>query len=48
MSYVGTTDKYFKAQTWFSNDQPDAQFLYFIIRILQSSTCFEHNIAQNM
>ena len=25
----------------FVNDQLDAQFFYFIIRLLQSSTCFE-------
>ena len=24
-----------------ANDQLDAQFLYFIVRLLQSSTCFE-------
>ena len=29
------------------NDQLDAQFLYFIIRLLQSSTCFEHRRAHH-
>ena len=28
-----------------ANDQLDAQFLYFIIRLLQSSTCFEQRRA---
>jgi hypothetical protein len=27
------------------NDQLDAQFFYFIIRLLQSSTCFEQRRA---
>ena len=27
------------------NDQPDAQFFHFIIRLLQSSTCFEQRCA---
>jgi hypothetical protein len=31
----------------FANDQLDAQFLYFIIRLLQSSTCFEQRRAHN-
>ena len=26
-----------------ANDQLDEQFLYFIMRLLQSSTCFEHH-----
>ena len=30
-----------------ANDQLDAQFLYFIIRLLQSSTCFEQRRAQH-
>ena len=29
------------------NDQLDAQFLYFIIRLLQSSTCFEQRRAHH-
>jgi len=29
------------------NDQLDAQFLYFIIRLLQSSTCFEQCCAHH-
>ena len=29
------------------NDQLDAQFLYFIIRLLQSSTCYEQRRALN-
>ena len=30
-----------------ADDQPDAQFLYFIIRSLQSSTCFEQRRAHH-
>ena len=30
------------------NDQLDAQFLYFIIRLLQSSTCFEQRRAHRL
>ena len=30
-----------------ANDQLDAQFLYFIIRLLQSSTCFEQRRAHH-
>jgi hypothetical protein len=30
-----------------ANDQPDAQFLYFVIRLLQSSTCFEQRLARH-
>ena len=30
-----------------ANDQPEAQFLYFIIRLLQSSTCFEQRLAHH-
>ena len=30
-----------------ANDQPDAQLLYFIIRLLQSSTCFEQRRAHH-
>ena len=29
------------------NDQLDAQFFYFIIRLLQSSTCFEQRRAHH-
>ena len=29
------------------NDEPDAQFLYSIIRLLQSSTCFEERCAHH-
>jgi len=29
------------------NDQLDAQFFYFIIRLLQSSTCFEQHRAHH-
>jgi len=29
------------------NDQLDAQFFYFIIRLLQSSTCFEQSRAHH-
>ena len=29
------------------NDQLDAQLFYFIIRLLQSSTCFEHRRAHH-
>ena len=29
------------------NDQLDAQFLYFIIRLLHSSTCFEQSRADH-
>ena len=29
------------------NDQLEAQFLYFIIRLLQSSTCFEQRRAHH-
>ena len=29
------------------NDQHDEQFLYFIIRLLQSSTCFEQRRAHH-
>ena len=29
------------------NDQTDTQFLYFIIRLLQSSTCFEQRRAHH-
>ena len=29
------------------NDQFDAQFFYFIIRLLQSSTCFEQRRAHH-
>jgi len=28
-----------------ANDQFDAQFLYFVMRLLQSSTCFEQRRA---
>ena len=31
----------------FVNDQLDAQLLYFIIRLLQSSTCFEQRRAHH-
>jgi len=30
-----------------ANDQLEAQFLYFIIRLLQSSTCFEQRRAHH-
>jgi len=30
-----------------ANDHLDAQFLYFIIRLLQSSTCFEQRRAHH-
>jgi len=30
-----------------ANDQLDAQFLYFIIRLLKSSTCFEQRRADH-
>ena len=30
-----------------TNDQLDAQFFYFIIRLLQSSTCFEQGRAHH-
>ena len=30
-----------------ANDQLDAQLLYFIIRLLQSSTCFEQRRAHH-
>ena len=30
-----------------ANDQLDAQFLYFIIRLLQFSTCFEERYARH-
>ena len=30
-----------------ANDKLDAQFLYFIIRLLQSSTCFEQRRAHH-
>ena len=30
-----------------ANDQLDAHFLYFIIRLLQSSTCFEQRRAHH-
>ena len=30
-----------------ANDQLDAQFFYFIIRLLQSSTCFEQRRAHH-
>ena len=30
-----------------ANDQLDAQFLYFIILLLQSSTCFEQHRAHH-
>ena len=30
-----------------ANDQLDAQLLYFIIRLLQSSTCFDHRRAHD-
>jgi len=30
-----------------ANDQLDAQLIYFIIRLLQSSTCFEHRRARH-
>ena len=30
-----------------TNDQLDAQFFYFIIRLLQSSTCFEQRRAHH-
>ena len=29
------------------NDQLDAQFFYFVIRLLQSSTCFEQRCAHH-
>ena len=29
------------------NDQIDAKFFYFIIRLLQSSTCFEQRLAHH-
>jgi len=30
-----------------ANDQLDAHFLYFMIRLLQSSTCFEQSRAHH-
>ena len=33
--------------TTLGNDQLDALFLYFIIRLLQSSTCFEQRCAHH-
>jgi len=30
-----------------ANDQLDAQFFYFVIRLLQSSTCFEKRRAHH-
>ena len=33
--------------TTLANDQLDAQFPYFIIRLLQSSTCFEQRRAHH-
>ena len=30
-----------------ANDQHDAQFLYFIMRLLQSSVCFEQRLAHH-
>ena len=29
------------------NDQPDVQFFYFIIRLLESSTCFDQRRAHH-
>jgi len=33
--------------TTLANDQIDAHLFYFIIRLLQSSTCFEHRSARH-
>ena len=38
-------EKYFNLNL--VNDQLDAQLLYFIIRLLQSSTCFEQRRAHH-
>jgi len=44
---VRTHPRYNKPQLTSANDQLDAQFLYFIIRLLRSSTCFEQRRANH-
>ena len=43
---MGKVEKYYVGSS-FVNDQLDAQFFYFIIRLLQSSTCFEQRHANH-
>ena len=43
-----SSDKHVTSFNFFlANDQLEAQFLYFIIRLLESSTCFEQSRAHH-
>jgi len=44
LSCIGPNDEYYETLV---NDQLDAKLLYFIIRLLQSSTCFEQRRAHH-
>ena len=44
---IGNVGAWMPVYVTLVNDQLDAQFFYFIIRLLQSSTCFEQRRAHH-